>query len=134
MAFAASSRPTLTLSSVRSFLFRSCTRVLTCSLLPIAPKAEVIAYLGLATSPTDLNPKSSGIKPKRRAEASLIDTLSGQVYVLACEIKNGQGHIDSFEEMPEGIQPAITMEELVESEEVVRNNPEVIRLCAEVGE
>ncbi|ORY73098.1 copper amine oxidase [Leucosporidium creatinivorum] len=97
------------------------------------PKAEVIAYLGLATSPTDLNPKSSGIKPKRRAEASLIDTLSGQVYVLACEIKNGQGHIDSFEEMPEGIQPAITMEELVESEEVVRNHPEVIRLCAEVG-
>ena len=101
---------------------------------PAAPKAETIAFLGMSTSPTDLNPKSSGIRPKRRAEASLIDTLTGKVYVLACEIKDGKATIDSFEEMPEGIQPAITMQELVESEEVVRNDPEVIRLCAEVGE
>ena len=41
--------------------------------------------------------------------------------------------VDSYEQLAAGLQPGITMEELVISEEVVRNDPEVIRLCAEVG-
>ena len=100
-----------------------------------APKAEVIAYLGISTSPTDLNPTKSGVKPTRRAEATLIDVLTGEVYTLTCIINPTTltAEVDSFAKQPKGIQPAITMEELVESEEVVRNDPEVIRLCAEVG-
>lgn len=41
--------------------------------------------------------------------------------------------MDSIEQLPKGVQPGITMEELVDSEHAVRNDPEVIRLCAEVG-
>ena len=72
--------------------------------------------------------------PKRRAEASLINTLTGEVYVLTSVLKpDGTAVVDSFEQLEKGLQPGITMEELVISEEVVRNDPEVIRLCAEVG-
>lgn len=93
----------------------------------------MIAYLGIATSPTDLHPHKSNKKPARRAEASLIDTLTGDVYVLTAVLKGQSAEVDSFEKQPKGVQPAITMQELVESEEIVRNDPEVIRLCAEVG-
>ncbi|KAK4704122.1 primary-amine oxidase, partial [Phenoliferia sp. Uapishka_3] len=100
----------------------------------LAPKLEVIAYLGIATSPTDFTPDKSGVLPKRRAEASLIDTVTGEVYVLTAELKlDGTAFVDSVEKLPKGVQPAITMEELSISEEAVRNDPEVIRLCAEVG-
>lgn len=93
----------------------------------------MIAYLGISTSPTDLNPVKSGVKPARRAESSLIDTVTGEVYTISCILSGTSAEVDSCEKLPEGVQPAITMEELVESEEVVRNDPEVIRLCAEVG-
>ncbi|KAL8281293.1 hypothetical protein RQP46_006327 [Phenoliferia psychrophenolica] len=98
------------------------------------PKLEVIAYLGIATSPEDLAPQSNGVLPKRRAEASLINSVTGEVYVLQATLKtDGTAVVDSFEQLEKGLQPGITMEELVISEEVVRNDPEVIRLCAEVG-
>ncbi|SCZ97604.1 BZ3500_MvSof-1268-A1-R1_Chr4-3g07289 [Microbotryum saponariae] len=98
------------------------------------PKLEVIAYLGISTSPTDVSPVSSGVMPKRRAEAALIDTLTGDVYVLTAEIVAGtKAIVEKVEKLPEGVQPAITNEEMTQSEEVVRNDPEVIRLCAEVG-
>ncbi|GAA5853327.1 hypothetical protein JCM8547_000285 [Rhodosporidiobolus lusitaniae] len=99
------------------------------------PKAEVIAYLGLPVGPTDFTPNRSGVRPARRAEAHLIDVLTGTVYVASCTYPVGGGRptLDTVEQQPDGVQPAITMEELDESEQVVRNDPEVIRLCAEVG-
>ncbi|SCV69173.1 BQ2448_2193 [Microbotryum intermedium] len=97
------------------------------------PKLEVIAYLGISTSPTDVSPVSSGVMPKRRAEAALIDTLTGDVYILIAEIAGTKALVEKVEKLPEGVQPAITNEEMTQSEEVVRNDPEVIRLCAEVG-
>ena len=93
----------------------------------------MIAYLGIATSPSDVNPTKSGVKPARRAEASVIDTVTGDVHTLSCVINGQTAEVDSYEQQPEGVQPAITMQELVDSENVVRNDPEVIRLCAEVG-
>ncbi|GAA5868537.1 hypothetical protein JCM3774_005421 [Rhodotorula dairenensis] len=99
------------------------------------PKAEVIAYLGLPTSPTDLTPNKTGVRPARRAEAHLIDVLTGDFYVAACTFPPGGGRptLDGVEKMPKGTQPAITLEEMDAAEEVVRNDPEIIRLCAEVG-
>lgn len=101
-----------------------------------APKAEVIAYLGLPTSPTDLTPNKTGVRPARRAEAHLIDVLTGDFYVTACTFPDGGGRpmLDGVEKLPKGVQPAITLEEMDAAEEVVRNDPEIIRLCAEVGE
>ncbi|GAA5836765.1 hypothetical protein JCM9279_007655 [Rhodotorula babjevae] len=99
------------------------------------PKKEVVAFLGLPVSPTDFKPFKSGVRPARRAEAHLIDCLTGDVFVAICTFPLGGGKptLDSVEQQPKGVQPAITMEELDESEQVVRNDPEVIRLCAEVG-
>ncbi|GAA6012761.1 hypothetical protein JCM10207_005352 [Rhodosporidiobolus poonsookiae] len=99
------------------------------------PKAEVIAFLGLPVHPTDFHPHKTSVRPARRAEAHLIDCLSGEVYVATCTFppSGGRPTLDDIEKLPEGVQPAITMEELNESEEVVKNDPEVIRLCAEVG-
>ncbi|BGP19494.1 hypothetical protein JCM10213_006314 [Rhodosporidiobolus nylandii] len=99
------------------------------------PKAEVVAFLGLPVHPTDFTPYKSNTRPARRAEAHLIDTLTGDVHVAQCTFPTAGGRptLDSVEKLPEGIQPAITMEELDESEQVVKNDPEVIRLCAEVG-
>ncbi|TKA52316.1 hypothetical protein B0A53_04784 [Rhodotorula sp. CCFEE 5036] len=99
------------------------------------PKAEVIAYLGLPTSPTDLTPNKTGVRPARRAEAHLIDVLTGDFYVTTCTFPTGGGRpvLDGVEKMPKGVQPAITLEEMDAAEEVVRNDPEIIRLCAEVG-
>ena len=104
-------------------------------LLHLALKNEVIAFLGLPVSPTDFKPFKSGVRPARRAEAHLIDCLTGDVFVAVCTFPLGGGKpsLDSVDQQPKGVQPAITMEELDESEQVVRNDPEVIRLCAEVG-
>lgn len=93
----------------------------------------MIAYLGIATHPTDFTPHKSSTKPARRAESTLIDTPTGTVYTLTCTISSGKAEVDSFVQQPKGVQPAITMEELVQSEAVVRSDPEVIRLCAQVG-
>ncbi|GAA5977320.1 hypothetical protein JCM21900_004357, partial [Sporobolomyces salmonicolor] len=99
------------------------------------PKAEVIAYLGLATSPTDFTPNKTSVRPARRAEGQLIDTLTGDAYTLSCVFpqEGGKPTLDGFEKLPVGVQPALTLEELDETEQVVRNDPEIIRLCAEVG-
>ncbi|GAA6030894.1 hypothetical protein JCM8097_008924 [Rhodosporidiobolus ruineniae] len=99
------------------------------------PKAEVIAFLGLPVSPTDFTPNKTGVRPARRAEAHIIDTLTGTTYEASCTFAAGGGKptIDTVVELPNGTQPAITMEELDESEQVVKNDPEVIRLCEEVG-
>jgi len=100
-----------------------------------APKKEVIAYLGIPTHPNDFTPYKSGIRPARRAEAHLIDCVTGDVFVAVCTFpqSGGKPTLDYVEQQPQGTQPAITMEELDESEQVVRNDPEVIRLCGEVG-
>ncbi|GAA5824799.1 hypothetical protein JCM11251_005350 [Rhodosporidiobolus azoricus] len=99
------------------------------------PKAEVIAYLGLPTHPTDFQPNKTHIRPARRAEAHIIDCLTGDFYVAACTFPpaGGRPTLDNVELQPKGTQPSITMEELDEGEQTVRNDPEVIRLCAEVG-
>ncbi|GAA5995428.1 uncharacterized protein JCM10292_005167 [Rhodotorula paludigena] len=99
------------------------------------PKAEVVAFLGLPVHPTDYTPYKSGVRPARRAEAHLIDVLTGDVYVATCTFPQGGGKptLDACDKQPQGTQPAITMEELDESEQVVKNDPEIIRLCAEIG-
>lgn len=123
-------------SAPHANLFETCAFLLLQRLLRTAPKAEVIAYLGLPTSPTDFTPNKTGVRPARRAEAHLIDVLTGDFYVAACTFprEGSRPTLDGVEKMPKGVQPAITMEELDEAEQVVRNDPEIIRLCAEVGE
>jgi primary-amine oxidase len=41
--------------------------------------------------------------------------------------------MDDIEELPEGVQPQITPEELIACEDILRADPGVIKLAAEVG-
>jgi len=102
----------------------------------IAPKDQVLAYLGIPLTPSDLTPYKTDIRPERRAEGHLIDCLTGTAYELSCVFPPSSAEkpfLASFKQLPVGVQPAVTLEELDETEEVVCNHPEVIRLCEEVG-
>ncbi|GAA5964690.1 hypothetical protein JCM3765_004354 [Sporobolomyces pararoseus] len=121
-----------------------------CVALVEPPKAQVLAYLGISLSPDDLSPQRSSIRPERRAEGHLIDNLTGTAFELQCIFpvddsansslntpgspsSSSKPNLVSFKQLPVGVQPAITLEELDETEEVVCNDPTVIRLCEEVG-
>ena len=97
-------------------------------------KYETLAYLGISTSPSDPTPTPSGILPARKAESAVIDAVTGEVFLFTVLLKNGRGTVLEQEKLPEGVQPGITMEELTESEEIVRADPKVQKLCADVGE
>jgi hypothetical protein len=45
-----------------------------------------------------------------------------------------QWSVNSFEKLPEGTQPQITPEELIEAELIIRADPQIIKLAADVGE
>ena len=42
--------------------------------------------------------------------------------------------LDTFDLLPEGVQPQITVEELIDCEKVVRNDARVQKLAKDVGE
>jgi primary-amine oxidase len=66
----------------------------------------------------------------------LIDTLTGTAFELQCVFfpdSDSSPTLASFKRLPVGVQPAITLEELDETEEVIRNDPRVIQLCKDVG-
>lgn len=81
------------------------------------PKLEVLAFLGISTSPSDLNPISNGILPKRLAESAVIDAVSGEIFVFEVEIEvHGQAaKVIKQTKLEEGVQVGITMEELTVS-------------------
>jgi primary-amine oxidase len=48
---------------------------------------------------------------------------------------NGQDwHVDSVTQLGEGVQPQITPEELIACEDILRADPQVVKLAAEVGQ
>lgn len=98
------------------------------------PKAEVVAYLGIACSPISTSTATTGKLPARMAESAVIDSLTGQVRVFEVEVVKDAGKVVSETVLPDGVQPGITMEELLEAEEVVRKDARVQELCANVGE
>ncbi|GAA6021237.1 hypothetical protein JCM11491_001519 [Sporobolomyces phaffii] len=108
-----------------------------CVALVEPPKAQVLAYLGIPLSPDNADPVKSSQRPDRRAEGQLIDTLTGTAYELQCvfppERSGTKPTLSSFKRLAVGVQPAITLEELDETEAIVCGDPRVIQLCAEVG-
>ena len=99
------------------------------------PKIDVLRYLGIPTSPAQIGKvqPDSSIHIERRAEAAVIDALSGAAFCLTATIVNGVANIVKQEQLPEGAQPGITLEELEEAEQAVRADPTVQKLCADVG-
>ncbi|KAJ7864469.1 copper amine oxidase [Mycena olivaceomarginata] len=88
-------------------------KFITCYLLP-PPKKTVLAFLGIPLAP---GKKPDGPIPiVRKAEVDIIDLVNGGDVGWT---------LDTFDLLEEGIQPQISIEELVNCDKVVRNDPRV---------
>ncbi|GLB43633.1 putative amine oxidase [Lyophyllum shimeji] len=105
-------------------------KFITLYLLP-PPKKAVLAYLGIPLSP--------GAKPEpprpiiRQAEADFVDVISGRSYNAVLSYRDSKWSVDTFEQLPAECHSQISVEELIACEKVVKNNPLVQKLAAEVG-
>ncbi|KAJ3558405.1 hypothetical protein NP233_g11516 [Leucocoprinus birnbaumii] len=101
-----------------------------CNLLP-PPKRAVLAHLGIPLEP--------GAKPEepvpiiRKAEVDLLDVVTGQSHNVVVALKEGQWEVEKITQLPEGVQPQISVQELIECEKIVKSSKLVQDLAAEVG-
>ncbi|KAG6887954.1 hypothetical protein C0992_010057 [Termitomyces sp. T32_za158] len=92
------------------------------NLLP-PPKKIVLAFLGIPTSP--------GAKPE--APTYIIRQAESDSYNAILSYRGLKWRVDTFEKVPDAQHPQITLEESLVAEKVVRNDPVVQKLAAEVG-
>lgn len=101
-----------------------------CELLP-PPKRAVLAYLGIPLEP--------GAKPEkpvpmvRKAQVDVLDPVTGYSYNVIVELHDGQWQVEKLDKLPEGVQPQISVQELLECERIVKESKRVQELAAEVG-
>jgi primary-amine oxidase len=69
----------------------------------------------------------------RQAEAALIDIVTGTAYHIFTTITSEKVQIDGVEMLPKGVEPGITLEELIAAEEAVKADPRVQKYAADVG-
>ena len=70
-----------------------------------------------------------GSKPPRKAEAIVIGAGTGQISEVTVVIIDGDhAKVESWKDLS-GVQPIITLEDLVETEKIVREDPGVIEQC-----
>ncbi|KAK7464255.1 peroxisomal copper amine oxidase [Stygiomarasmius scandens] len=107
-------------------------RFITCYLVP-PPKRAVLAYLGIPIEPgKEPEPKVDIV---RRAEVDFLDIITGTNYNVYLSLDTAQGiwTVDTLKPLPSGVQPQISVEELIAAERIVKADPTVRRLAAEVG-
>ncbi|KAF9535589.1 peroxisomal copper amine oxidase [Crepidotus variabilis] len=104
---------------------------ITCDLVP-PPKRTVLAYLGIPIEP--------GAKPEaptrivRKATSDFLDTLNGCAYNVVLDLNdNAQWVVTDITRLSETQHPQISVEELIEAENVVKNHPTIQKLAKEVG-
>ncbi|CAE6427598.1 unnamed protein product [Rhizoctonia solani] len=97
----------------------------------LPPKRDVLAYLGIRTSP-DSEPDSY-VEVARKADVDIIDAVSGYAWVIHLSFKESEWVVDDAERLPEGQMPQLSVNELIEAEQIVRNDERVRKLCADVG-
>src|SRR5208282_6083748 len=73
-----------------------------------------------------------GPKPPRKAEAIVIEIGSGQISEVIVSIERGKGKVEDWKDI-NGVQPTITLEDLIATEEIVRRDPGVIEQCKIFG-
>lgn len=98
-------------------------------------KEDVIAALGIPTQPLAFGqapPAPSGKPIERQAYAIVLDNLGGHAYEAEVTI-GAESKVDSFTLLPDDVHPGISVEELLDAEKVVKNDPEVQKICAELG-
>ncbi|KAI0077943.1 hypothetical protein K474DRAFT_1660954 [Panus rudis PR-1116 ss-1] len=106
-------------------------RFISAYLLP-PPKKDVLAYLGIPLS-TGAKPDPAPEKLIRKSEVDYIDVISGESYNAILSLNDGEWAIDAVEKLPEGVQPQISVEELLLCEDIIRADERVIKLAKEVG-
>ncbi|KAL4263944.1 Amine oxidase [Pleurotus pulmonarius] len=105
-------------------------KFITCYLLP-PPKKLVLAALGIPLAP--------GAKPEpagtivRKAEVDFLDVINGHSYNAILSLGEDVWTVASLEKLAEGVQPQISVEELIACEQVVRKDKYVQELAAKVG-
>lgn len=102
-----------------------------CNLVP-PPKKTVLAYLGISTAPGQKPAPHPGLI-LRQAEVDFIDLVTGVAYNIILSFKDSKWIVESADKLPEGVQPQITVEELLECEVIIRNDPTIQKLAKEVG-
>ncbi|THG96534.1 hypothetical protein EW026_g5317 [Hermanssonia centrifuga] len=105
-------------------------RFITSSLLP-PPKKSVLAFLGI--------PLATGKEPEhtqtivRKAEVDFVDAVIGNAYNSVLALKEGNWEVETLDKLPEGVQPQISVEELLLCEDIIRADERVQKLAKEVG-
>ncbi|CAO1615752.1 unnamed protein product [Sympodiomycopsis kandeliae] len=107
---------------VKAFRFLS-------TLLHEPPKADVIEAGFFAGGSAT---QGSSSKLARSFYVHIHDIIKGDAYEIFTTIDNGV-HIDSVEKLKEGVQPSLTIQELVYAEQLCRKNERVLKAAAEVG-
>jgi primary-amine oxidase len=115
----------------------------------LPPKRDVLAHLGIRTEP--------GAEPgpfvdiTRKADVDIIDAVSGYEiflplptalltsplsysWIIHLTRTDDTWVVDSSEKLPEGTMPQLSVYELIEAEQIVRNDERVQKLAADVGE
>ncbi|KAG8895878.1 hypothetical protein FRC01_012154, partial [Tulasnella sp. 417] len=97
------------------------------------PKRDVLAFLGIPVEP-GAKPEQVNGPLARRAETDFLDPVTGNNYNAKLTLSSDKKAwvVDEIETLPEGTQPQITVEELIECDELVRKDETVLKLAAEV--
>lgn len=100
----------------------------------------MLKFLGIAQSVAELGKvQPEAVTIPRKAEASFVDLGTGRAYnadvVLLLSVEGGSsgGHVERMEKLDEGVQPAITLEELNAAEDIIRKDARVLALAKDVG-
>ncbi|KAJ7287143.1 copper amine oxidase [Mycena rebaudengoi] len=105
-------------------------KFITCCLLP-PPKKAVLAVLGIPLAP--------GAKPEapspiiRKADVDILDLVNGRSYNATVSLQETGWKLDTLDLLQDGLQPQISVEELVACEQIVKNDPLVQKLARDVG-
>ncbi|KAJ3782694.1 copper amine oxidase [Lentinula aff. detonsa] len=106
-------------------------KFITTYLLP-PPKKDVLAYLSIPLVP--------GKEPEplvpitRKAEVDFLDVLNGFSYNVILSLDSeGKWTVNTFDKLPDGVQPQISVEELIACEKTVKADKTVQELAKAVG-
>uniref|UniRef100_A0A0W0FKR5 Amine oxidase n=1 Tax=Moniliophthora roreri TaxID=221103 RepID=A0A0W0FKR5_MONRR len=106
-------------------------KFITSYLLP-APKKAVLAHLGIPLTPGGKPEAPSPII--RKAEVDFLDVVNGRSYNVILSLSDdGKWKVDTFDLLPEGVQPQISVEELIDCEAVVKADKRVQEYAKAVG-
>ncbi|CAE7052540.1 unnamed protein product [Rhizoctonia solani] len=97
----------------------------------LPPKRDVLAHLGIRTAPGE--EPDSYVEITRKVDVDIIDVVSGYAWIIHLSFQAAEWVVDGTEQLPEGTMPQLSVQELIEAEEIVRADERVRKLCADVG-